>query len=105
MSKKVSLPVMSLAITGVLYILGVLLITMRRFFVPIVLNTAPAATQNLVSSFLVFLAAFLIIWAITSLVLHPDIDDENIKMLFIAFGIIIIITVFVAAFGLTISVV
>lgn len=102
MSKKVSLPVMSLAITGILYILGLLLVTLKFFFVPVALFGSPSLT--LVDSFLGFLAAFLVIWAITSLVLHPDIDDDNTKMLFIAFGIIIIISVFTSTFGLAISV-
>lgn len=101
MSKKVSLPVMSLAITGILYILGVFLITMRQFVVPVFLS---GPTLTLAEGFLGFLAAFLVIWAITSLVLHPDIDDDNIKMLFIAFGILIIISVFTSALALTITV-
>ena len=104
MSKKVSLPVMPLAYTGVLYILGVLMITLRRYFVPAALSGSPAATVNLVESFLVFVSAFLIIWALTSLVLNPDIDDTNVKNLLIFFGIIIIISVFVTSFDLILTV-
>ncbi|WXG44729.1 MAG: hypothetical protein WED04_11980 [Promethearchaeati archaeon SRVP18_Atabeyarchaeia-1] len=99
MSKKVSIPVMSLTITGVLYILGLLLVTLKFYFVPVALATAPAATQTLVNDFLGFLAAFLVIWALTSIVLHPDIDDENLKWVFIFFSIIIIISVFTSAFN------
>jgi len=104
MSKKVSLPVMSLTITGVLYILGLLLVTMKRFFTPVVLATQPLATQNLVDGFLGFLAAFLIIWALTSIVLHPDLEDENLRWVFIFFGAIIAISVFTAAFSLVASI-
>jgi hypothetical protein len=99
MSKKVSLPVMSLSITGVLYILGLILVTMKRFFTPVVLATQSLATQNLVNDFLGFLSAFLIIWALTSIVLHPDIEDDNLKWVFIFFSIIIAISVFTALFG------
>ena len=94
MSKKVSLPVMSLAITGVLYILGLILVTLKAYAVPVLLATSPAATLTLVNEFLGFISAFLILWALTSIVLHPDIEDDNLKWVFIFFGIIIAITVF-----------
>jgi len=100
MSKKVSLPVMSLAITGVLYILGLLLVTLKRFFTPVVLATQSLATQTLINDFLGFLSAFLIIWALTSFVLHPDIEDENLKWVFIFFALIIAISVFTSVFSL-----
>jgi hypothetical protein len=88
---------MSLAITGVLYILGLILLTLKRWFTPIVLATDPASL-TLVNSFLGFLAAFLIVWALTSLVLHPDIEDDRLKWVFIFFSILIVISVFTAAF-------
>jgi hypothetical protein len=89
---------MSLAITGVLYILGLLLITLRRWFTPIVLASDPTSL-GLVNSFLGFLAAFLIVWALTSFVLHPDIEDDNLKWVFIFFSILIVISVFTATFN------
>jgi len=93
MSKKVSLPVMSLAITGVLYILGLLLVTLKAYAVPVLLSSSPA-TLTLVNAFLGFISAFLILWALTSMVLHPDIEEENLKWVFIFFGILIAISVF-----------
>jgi len=101
MSKKVSLPVMSLTLTGVLYILGLLLVTLKRFFAPVVLS---GSTATLVNGFLGFLSAFLIIWALTSLVMHPDIEDENLKWVFIFFSIIIAISVFTVLFGFTVTI-
>jgi len=95
MSKKVSLPVMPLAYTGVLYILGLILVTLKAYFVPYVITDVP--TLALVNGFLGFIAAFLIIWALTSFVLHPDLEDENLKWVFIFFSIIIIISVFTMA--------
>jgi len=95
MSKKVSLPVMPLAYTGVLYILGLILITLKTYFVPVALSGS--TSLPLVNGFLGFIAAFLVIWALTSFVLHPDIEDDNLKWVFIFFSIIIIISVFTTA--------
>jgi len=94
MSKKVSLPVMSLAITGVLYILGLILVTLKAYAVPQLLSTATPATMSLVNEFLGFISAFLVLWALTSIVLHPDIEEDNLKWVFIFFGMLIAITVF-----------
>jgi len=94
MSKKVSLPVMSLTITGVLYILGLILVTLKAYAVPQFLATSTPATLALVNDFLGFISAFLILWALTSIVLHPDIEEENLKWVFIFFGILIAISVF-----------
>jgi len=104
MSKKVSLPVMSLTITGVLYILGLLLVTLKTYAVPVFLATQPAATQLLVNNFLGFISAFLVLWALTSMVMHPDVEEENLKSVFIFFAIVIAISVFTTlAHGLTLS--
>jgi len=104
MSKKVSLPVMSLTLTGVLYILGLLLVTLKTYFAPAALSTAPLATLTLVNSFLGFISAFLMIWALTSIVLHPDIEEGNLKWVFIFFGIVIAIAVFTTfAHGLSLN--
>jgi len=104
MSKKVSLPVMSLAITGILYILGLILVTLKAYVVPVLLLSAPPATLLLVREFLGFLSGFLMLWALTSLVLHPDIEEDNLKWVFIFFGIILAIGIFTTqvfpAFGL-----
>jgi len=101
MSKKVSFPVMSLAFTGILYVLGLLVITLRPFLV--IALTATPATALLVSGLLEFAATFILIWALTSLALHPDIEDSNIKLVFAAFTVFILIAVFTAAFGLNIK--
>lgn len=101
MSKKVSFPVMSLAFTGILYVLGLLVITVRPFMA-IALSATPS-TATLVNGLLEFAAAFILIWALTSLALHPDIEDSNIKLVFAAFTVFIIISVFTSIFGLTIN--
>jgi hypothetical protein len=100
MSKKVSFPVMSLAFTGILYILGLLVITLRPFVATALFGDPSLAMIN---GLLEFAAAFLLLWALTSLALHPDIEDSNIKMVFAFFTVFILITVFTSVFGLTIT--
>jgi len=111
MSKKVSFPVMSLAFTGILFIAGLLVITLRPFayvaitgasvaFPPAVITNTTAAMVN---GLLEFVGAFLVIWALTSLSLHPDIEDSNIKLVFAAFTVFIIIAVFTSVLSLNIS--
>jgi len=100
MSKKVSFPVMSLAFTGILYILGLLVITLRPFIAVLLFGTSSALMVN---GLLEFVAAFLLIWALTSLALHPDIEDSNIKLVFAAFTVFIIISVFTSLFSFTVT--
>jgi len=112
MSKKVSFPVMSLAFTGILYILGLLVITLRPFVYTALtqslynyalLSTTTNTTALMVNGILDFLAAFLILWALTSLALHPDIEDSNIKLVFAFFTVFIILFVFAPMFSLNIA--
>jgi hypothetical protein len=100
MSKKVSFPVMSLAFTGILYILGLLVITLRPFVATALFGSPSLAMIN---GLLEFAAAFLLLWALTSLALHPDIEDSNIKLVFAFFAVFILISVFTSALGLTIT--
>lgn len=100
MSKKVSFPVMSLAFTGILFIAGLLVITLRPLVAVLLLGSTSAAMAN---GLLEFAATFLLLWALTSLALHPDIEDSNIKLVFAAFTVFIILAVFTSAFGLTVT--
>jgi hypothetical protein len=98
MSKKVSFPVMSLAFTGILFIVGLLVITLRPFALT-ALSTGPTSTYEMINGLLLFIATFLLLWALTSLSLHPDIEDSNIKLIFAAFTVFIIIAVFSTTFS------
>jgi len=102
MSKKVSFPVMSLAFTGILFILGLLVITVRPFLA-VALSTGPLSTANMVNGLLEFIAAFLVLWALTSLSLHPDIEDSNIKLVFTFLTLFLIIAIFTTIFSITIQ--
>lgn len=100
MSKKVAFPVMSQMITGVLYVVGIALLALRIFVVQLSLD---AATLLVLNGLVGFLATFLIVWALTSFVLHPTIESRT-KTLFIALTLIILASVFTATFATTITV-
>jgi len=100
MSKKVSFPVMSLAFTGILFIVGLLVITMKPFVAQVLLGSTSAAMVN---GLLEFVAVFIMLWALTSLSLHPDIEDSNIKLVFAAFTVFIIIAVFTSVFSFSVT--
>ncbi|WXG47358.1 MAG: hypothetical protein WED05_11975 [Candidatus Atabeyarchaeum deiterrae] len=101
MSKKVSFPVMSLTLTGVLFILGLLVLAMKTFlFVNLGL---PASTSALINGLFGFLGAFFMLWALTSICLHPDIDDSNVKAIFVTFTVFIIILIFTSVGFLTLA--
>jgi len=100
MSKKVSFPVMSLAFTGILFIVGLLVITMKPFVQQAVLGSA---SWPMINGLLEFVAVFLMLWALTSLSLHPDIEDSNIKLVFAAFTVFIIVSVFTSVFAFSLT--
>jgi hypothetical protein len=112
MSKKVSFPVMSLAFTGILYIVGLLVITLRPFIYTALTGavytlagvaTTTNTTAAMLNGILDFAAAFLLLWALTSLALHPDIEDSNIKLVFAAFTVFIVLFVFAPSFAFSIG--
>jgi len=99
MSKKTEFPVMSPMITGVLYVLGVLLITLRPF---IAVFLTDAATITLMDGLFGFLAVFIILWALISLSMHPTVD-ANIKTLFFAATLLILVTVLADVFSISVK--
>jgi len=128
MSKKVSFPVMSLTLTGALYIIGLLVLSMKTFLITVnvynplnlLLNPYEALLSplkpieianlsltyslwSLLNGVLGFLGAFLMIWALTSLCLHPDIDDSNVKAVFITFTAFFILLIFTNGTLLTLT--
>jgi len=103
MSKKVSFPVMSLTLTGVLFILGLLVLTLKPFLFGYLYVSGAVSTAFLIKGLFGFLGAFIMFWALTSICLHPDIDDSNVKAVFITFTALFIIAVFTNAFGITMA--
>jgi len=101
MSKKTGFPVMSPMITGVLFVIGVFLITLRPFVASLI--TADPATLLISNGLFGFLAVFIMLWALVSLTLHPAVD-ANIKTLFFAAALLVLITVMANTFGISVSV-
>jgi hypothetical protein len=100
MSKKVVFPVMNQMITGVLYVVSIALVALIPLFKA---SSLDAATLYVLNGLVGFLATFLIVWALTSLCLHPTIEEKT-KILFIALTLIILASVFTSAFNTTITV-
>jgi len=100
MSKKTGFPVMSPMITGVLYIVGILLILLRTLAT--VLITTDAATLSILEGLLGFLAVFIILWALVSISLHPAIE-ANIKILFFVAALFIVMSVMATSFTTTVN--
>jgi len=100
MSKKVVFPVMSQMITGVLYVIALVLLTMRVF---IAATSIDHATLLVLNGLVGFLGTFLLVWALVSMCLHPTIESRT-KLLFIALTLIILVHVFTDVFATTITV-
>jgi len=100
MSKKLAFPVMSQMISGVLYIIAVLLLTLRFFVITLTISAADLAV---LTGLIGFLGLFLIVWALISMCLQPTIEEKT-KILFIALTLIIVASVFAPTFTSTITV-
>jgi len=101
MSKKVAFPVMSQMISGVLYVVAVLLLTLRFFILS--LSGIGVSTLLVLNGLVGFLGTFLIVWALISMVLQPTIEEKT-KILFVALTLIIVVSVFAPTFTSTITV-
>jgi len=87
---------MSPMITGVLFIVGVLLITLSEFAEVII--TTDTATLAILDGLLGFLAIFIMLWALISLSLHPAIDD-TVKTLFFVLTVLLVMSVIATNFN------
>jgi len=120
MSKKTEFPVMSPMISGVLYTLAAFLILLRAFiygfYAPTIalytggsdlakdaIALAAKAEFSLYGGLLGFPAVFLIVWALTSLCLHPAVEPKT-RLLFIATTLILLTAVLSPYFKLGINV-
>jgi len=100
MSKKVAFPVMSASLTGILYILALLLGTLTLLVSAF--TTLPAATMALVNGLLFFLAAFFGGWALISFALHPALDN-NQRFVAALFTVLLLLVFFNAGVGFTLA--
>ena len=86
MSKQVAFPVMSMMITGILFVLGILIATLG------ILTTA-LAVDTRITAFLVFIGLFLFGWALLSFGLHPEVE-ENRKTIAFFFAVLLVTVLF-----------
>jgi len=75
MSKKIGFPVLSATITGVLFVLALLLGTLTIFISGI--TSLGATTIAQINGFLFFIGALLAAIALISYTLHPDLEDNQ----------------------------
>jgi len=90
MSKKIGFPVLSATITGVLFIVALLLGTLTIFISGLGLAGADAA---LINGLLFFIGAFLAAIALLSYTLHPDLED-NQRYVVAIFLVLLILVLF-----------
>jgi hypothetical protein len=94
MSKKVGFPVMSTMLTGLIFLIGLLIATFGIF-----------ATEfwpgNIINYVLWFIGLFLFGWALLSYSLNPELEDYQRNVAF--FFLVLVVTVFFG-YGLSITV-
>jgi len=90
MSKKVAFPVMSAMITGILYIVALLLGTLTILITGLV-PSLPLATAQLINGLLFFIAAFLAGWALLSYAFHPGLDANQRLIAAIFTGLLLLL--------------
>jgi len=88
MSKKVAFPVMSAMITGILYIVALLLGTLTILISGLGLTGTTPATIN---ALLFFIAAFLAGWALLSFAFHPGLDANQRLVAAIFTGLLLLL--------------
>jgi len=96
MSKEVEFPVMSMMITGILFVIGILLAALG-----IVLTVPSLAISATLIALVEFIGLFLLGWALLSMSLHPDIDESRKA---IAFFFVLLLVVVLFKYGLNIIV-
>jgi len=95
MSKEVQFPVMSLQISGILFVIGILLAALG-----ILLKVGSLGLSDVVVKLVIFIGLFLTGWALLSLSMHPDIDESRRA---IAFFFVLLLVVVLFGYGLNIN--
>jgi len=96
MSKKVGFPVMSTTITGLLFLIGILLATLGIFLL------APAlAISSTIVYILWFIGFFFFGWALLSYALNPELEDYQRN---VAFFFVVLLVVVLFGYGVSFAV-
>jgi len=96
MSKKVGFPVMSTMLTGLLFLIGLILATLGIFLIPVL-----GATSVVIP--LVWFVGFLLFgWALLSYSLNPELEDYQRN---VAFFFVVLLIVVLFGYGVAFNVV
>jgi len=90
MSKNVGFPVMSTSLTGILFVIGILLTTLG------ILLTA-ALPGNIIIPLVWFIGLFIFLWSLLSFSLNPDLEDYQRN---VAFLFVVLVTVILFGYGI-----
>jgi len=96
MSKKVQFPVLSATITGVLFVVALLLGTLTIFISGI--SSLGTTTISEINGLLFFIGALLAAIALMSYMLHPDLED-NQRYAVAIFLVLLLLVLFNAGVG------
>ncbi|WXG44732.1 MAG: hypothetical protein WED04_11995 [Promethearchaeati archaeon SRVP18_Atabeyarchaeia-1] len=96
MSKNVGFPVMSTSLTGILFVLGILLTTLGILVKGLAASLGPTNTA-LIVGILFFIGLFLFLWSLLSYSLNPDLEDYQRN---VAFLFVVLITVILFGAGI-----
>ena len=89
MSKNVGFPVMSTSLTGIFFVLGILLTTLGILVGGLGLG---ATNTALIRGILEFIGLFFFLWSLLSYSLNPDLEDyqRNVAFLFVVLVTVIL---------------
>jgi len=87
MSKKMGFPVMSTMITGLLFLIGLVLATLGIF-----LTNASLGVSSAIVAFVWFVGFLFFGWALLSYSLNPDLEDYQRNVAF--FFVVLLVVVF-----------
>jgi len=97
MSKNVGFPVMSTGLTGIFFVLGILLTTLGI----LVGGLLTGSTLLLVRGILEFIGLFFFLWSLLSYSLNPDLEDYQRN---VAFLFVVLVTVILFGAGIAFNV-
>jgi len=99
MSKKVAFPVLSAMITGVLFIIALILGSLTIFITGLMNGLyLDASTGAMINGLLFFIGAFIAALALISYALHPDLEESQ-RFVFAVFLVLLILVLFNAGVG------
>jgi hypothetical protein len=95
MSKNVGFPVMSTSITGILFVIGILLTTLG------ILLKAVLPVDSVIIPLVWFIGLFVFLWSLLSYSLNPGLEDYQRN---VAFLFVVLVTVILFGYGISFAV-